>query len=414
MDDSIDRKVQFVANLLKVHDKDAGELKNLYSGLPFNYNDEAIQKLIKKSNESCLKYKSLAEKKHKSNLGLKIDNLKRLEILRQLFCGKYMVCDVRSGISLIIGLVDAPSMTFFNYDVKFYPSLVKIDSGVEIAPKVEIGENIDLKEYAKSGLPHIDIKKDVWLGLGVKVKNNVTINERVVVGAGGIVETDIESSSLALGRPAKVKRKITKEEKENRYGKGSPFTIDEENVLYEAVSKWTKLKRVKFHNILEGNQFNLIDSKLMKLYKTTHTISEGLNASNLSIEEKNKGIDYLFPLKGENLKVGHNLHLDMIGTSKIGSNVVIGDNVTIGGNLIVGDNVVIGSNTSLFASGHPIYSKRRKMMFKLKKGIVQIGQNDLIVIKDNVKIGSNVIITPGSVVDKDIPDNVIYAKNKII
>ena len=104
----------------------------------------------------------------------------------------------------------------------------------------------------------------------------------------------------------------------------------------------------------------------------------------------------------------------MIGTSKIGSNVIIGDDVTIGGNLVVGDNVVIGSNTSLFASGHPIYNKRRKMKFSLKRGLVQIGQNDLIVIKDNVKIGSNVIITPGSVVDKDVPDNVIYAKNKII
>ena len=414
MDDSIDRKVQFVANLLKVHDKASGELKNLYSGLPFNYEDEAIQKLIKKSNELCLKFKSLAEKKHKSNLGLKIDNLKRLEILRQLFCGKYMVCDVRSGINLIIGLVDAPSMTFFNYDVKFYPSLVKIEGGVEIAPKVEIGENIDLKEYANKGLPHIEIKKDVWLGLGVKVKNNVTINERVVVGAGGIVESDIESDSLALGRPAKVKRKITKEEKENRYGKGSPFTEEEENILYEAVSKWTKLKRVKFHNILEGNQFNLIDSKLMKLYKTTHTISESLSSNDLSLEERLKGIDYLFPLKGEKFKLGKNLHLDMIGTSKIGSNVVIGDNVTIGGNLIIGNNVTIGNNTSLFASGHPIYSKRRKMMFKLKKGIVQIGQNDLIVIKDNVKIGSNVIIIPGSVVDRDVPDNVIYSKGKII
>ena len=414
MDDSIDRKVQFVAKLLKVSDKASGELKNLYSGLPFNYNDEAIQKLIKKSNELCLKYKSLAEKKHKSNLGLKIDNLKRVEILRQLFCGKDMVCDVRSGINLIIGLVDAPSMTFFNYDVKFNPVLVKIESGVEIAPKVEIGEFKDLKEYANCGLPYINIKKDVWLGLGVKVKNNVTINEKVVVGAGGIVEADIESESLAIGRPAKVKRKITSEEKENRYGKGSPFTIDEEDVLYEAVSKWTKLKRVKFHNILEGNQFNLIDSKLMKLYKTTHTISEGLNAKDLSFEERLKGIDYLFPLKGENLQVGHNLHLDMIGTSKIGSNVVMGDNITIGGNLIVGDNVVIGNNTSLFASGHPIYSKRRKMKFSFKRGLVQIGQNDLIVIKDNVKIGNNVIITPGSVVDKDVPDNVIFSKGKII
>lgn len=53
-------------------------------------------------------------------------------------------------------------------------------------------------------------------------------------------------------------------------------------------------------------------------------------------------------------------------------------------------------------------------MILTHRGIVQIGQNDLIVVKKNVHIGKNVIVTPGSIVDKDVPDNAIFAKNKII
>ena len=54
------------------------------------------------------------------------------------------------------------------------------------------------------------------------------------------------------------------------------------------------------------------------------------------------------------------------------------------------------------------------MKFSFRRGLVQIGQNDLIVIKDNVKIGKNVIVIPGSIVDRDVPDDTIFSKGKII
>lgn len=412
MDKSITKKIKYVKKLLHLKDSEISELINLYSGLPFHYQDSSIQKLIKVSNNLCDKFEKLGKTRHKTGFGLKIHNFRRFLILKKLFCGKYMVADVRSGIRLIVGLVDAKSTTFFNYNVHFQAALIKIGNGVEIAPNVTFGES-SLEQYASTGLPKIEIGNDVWIGIGSIIKNNVRIGEKSVIGAGAIVTEPTPPHSLILGRPAKFKREITKKEREDIFGKGSPFSKDETDILYNAVYRWANLKRNKFERILEGGQFNLLDSKLMKLYKTTHTIAEALDSTTPGSELWIKGINYLFPLRGENFALGNNLHLDMIGTSKIGNNVTIKSNVILGGNLIFEDGCVIDDGACLFASGHPLNSKRRKMILT-HRGIVQIGQNDLIVVKKNVHIGKNAIVTPGSIVDKDVPDNAIFAKNKII
>lgn len=412
MDKSILKKVRYVKNLLKLKDNEINELINLYSGKPFNYENDSIQKLIKLSNSLCDKFEELGKTRHKTGLGLKIHNFKRLMILKKLFCGKYMVADVRSGIRLIIGLVDAKSTTFFNYNVHFGSALISIGRGVEIAPNVTFGES-SIKQYASTGLPKIDIGNEVWIGIGSVIKNNVKIGEKSVIGAGEIVEESTPPHSLILGRPAKFKREISKKEKENIFGCGNPFSKEETDILYKAVTRWTNLNRIKYERILNGGQFNLLDAKLMKLYKTTHTIAETLDSTNPGSEIYREGINYLFPLRGENFKLGKNLHLDMIGTTRIGNNVTINSNVTLGGNLIFEDGCTIDDGACLFASGHPLNNKRRKMILT-HRGIVQIGQNNLIVVKKNVHIGKNAIVTPGSIVDKDVPDNAIFAKNKII
>ncbi len=414
MNYSVGKKLAHLVNGLKFKVDEIEEIRKLYSGEPFDPNDEGIRKLIETSRALCEKFSQLGAKRHKTRFGYHIDQIKRIFVLRKLFCGRFMLADVRSGIDLIVGLVDAPSLTFFNYDVHFGAALVTMGRGVEIAPKVKIGDQESILSYAATGLPRTNIGKDAWLGLGVEVKSGANIGDECVIGAGAIVETDIRDKALAVGRPAVVKREIDRHEKETRYGKGSPFTAEEESILLESVRKWSKMSEIKFHCILSGWQFNLLDSKLMALYNATHAISESLNDENVTEEQKEEGKDMLFPLKGENFKMGSGVHVDMLGTAKIGKDVTIGDRVIFGGNIILGDNVTIGDDASLFASGHPIYSKRRKMMFSWRHGVVQIGQNDLIIVESGVKIGKNAIITPGSVVTTDVPDGAIYVKNKIV
>lgn len=64
------------------------------------------------------------------------------------------------------------------------------------------------KEYAKP----ITIGDGTWIAGNVVVNGGVTIGKRCVIGSGSVVTRDIPDDSLAVGNPAKVVRKITKED----------------------------------------------------------------------------------------------------------------------------------------------------------------------------------------------------------
>lgn len=84
------------------------------------------------------------------------------------------------------------------------------------------------------------------------------------------------------------------------------------------------------------------------------------------------------------------------------------------GRITIGDNVLFGPNVSLYTAGHPIHPASRKSGYEY--GIpIKIGDNVWIggscVVLPGVTIGNNVVIGAGSVVTKDIPDNVCAAGN---
>lgn len=411
---SVDRKLAHLINRCHFKIDEIDEIRKLYSGQPFDPKDPGIRKLVALSDELCMEYEKLGATLYKTRGQFRKAMRRRFKILCLLFCGRLMFADVRTGLRMIIGLVDAPSLTFFNYDVTFSPALVTMGRGVEIAPKVSIGDGKTLESYAETGLPSIEIGKSVWIGIGATIRDGIKLGKGCVCGAGAAVENDVPLGTLALGRPAKIKKEIQKEDKRQRFGQGSPFTEKEEEVLYSAVGRWEKISRIKFHAILSGWQFNLVDRKLLSVYSATHHICEALNADEVTEENRKEGLTMLFPLHGEGLKLGKRLHLDILGTSKLGDNVTIGSDVTLGGNLVIGSNVTLSDGCCLFASGHPLDYRRRKMIFSIRYGFVQIGQNELIRVADNVVIGKNAIVTPGSYVDKDVPDGAIWAKNKLV
>ncbi|TYR33365.1 sugar O-acetyltransferase [Sphingobacterium phlebotomi] len=105
-----------------------------------------------------------------------------------------------------------------------------------------------------------------------------------------------------------------------------------------------------------------------------------------------------------------------------GYNIFLGDNFYANYNLIIldcapvtiGDNVMIGPNVSLFTAGHPVHQEPRVAGWEFAKPIT-IGDNVWIgghtVINPGVTIGKNTVIGSGSVVTKDIPENVVAAGN---
>lgn len=105
-----------------------------------------------------------------------------------------------------------------------------------------------------------------------------------------------------------------------------------------------------------------------------------------------------------------------------GYNIVIGDHFYANFNLIIldcakvtiGDNAFIGPNVALYTAGHPMHAHLRNQQYEWAQPInighnVWIGGN--VVINAGVTIGDNVVIGSGSVVTKDIPDNVFAAGN---
>lgn len=80
----------------------------------------------------------------------------------------------------------------------------------------------------------------------------------------------------------------------------------------------------------------------------------------------------------------------------------------------IGKNVMIGPRTCIFTSSHPIYAPVRISGYNISKPI-NIGDDvwigGCVVLNPGVSIGKSSVIGSGSVVTKDIPENVIAFGN---
>ncbi len=121
-------------------------------------------------------------------------------------------------------------------------------------------------------------------------------------------------------------------------------------------------------------------------------------------------------------KVGTNVNIEAPFHCDYGKNIEVGDNFFANynctildvGRVIIGKNVLFAPNVSLYTAGHPIHPDSRNYGYEYGIGItigdnVWLGGN--VVVNPGVHIGNNVVVGSGSVVTKDIPDNVIAIGN---
>lgn len=136
-------------------------------------------------------------------------------------------------------------------------------------------------------------------------------------------------------------------------------------------------------------------------------------------DEKNKMNELIKDIlgkAGDNVFIEQPFHCDYGKNIEVGNNFFANYNCTIldVGKVIIGDNVMFAPNVSIYTAGHPIHPKSRNSGYEYGIGItigdnVWVGGN--VVINPGVHIGNNVVIGSGSVVTKDIPDNVIVVGN---
>lgn len=157
------------------------------------------------------------------------------------------------------------------------------------------------------------------------------------------------------------------------------------------------------------------DEELRKDFMRSKRLTRLINST--TEDEVQKRLDLFRQLFG---KIGDTFYIEPPFRSDYGSNTYIGNNFYANydcifldvAKIIIGDNVFFGPRVSLFTAGHPIDAEIRNTQLEFGKSI-KIGNNVWVggntTINPGVTIGNNVVIGSGSVVTKDIPDNVVAA-----
>lgn len=168
--------------------------------------------------------------------------------------------------------------------------------------------------------------------------------------------------------------------------------------------------------MLQGLPYYSNDEQLIKERQRAKDLCYLYN--NCRLSEDTKRDEYIAQLLKN---ASENIYIEPPFYCDYGYNMYVGDNFYANHNLVVldcakvviGDNVLIGPNVCITTAGHPVHHlSRRKYEYADKITIgnnVWIGAN--VVINPGVTIGDNTVIGSGSVVTKDVPNDVIAVGN---
>ena len=135
-------------------------------------------------------------------------------------------------------------------------------------------------------------------------------------------------------------------------------------------------------------------------------------------EEQQLLMREMFAECGENVYIQRPLYANWGGSHvHMGSNIYANFNLTLvdDGHIYIGDWVKFGPNVTIVTAGHPVLPELRKeLTLQFNKDVhieecVWIGAG--VIVLPGVTIGRNSVIGAGSVVTKDIPENVVAVGN---
>ncbi len=133
-------------------------------------------------------------------------------------------------------------------------------------------------------------------------------------------------------------------------------------------------------------------------------------------EERSAVLKQLIPEIGEGCQILSPFVTDYGCYCRIGAGTFINHNAYLmdGGGITIGDHCFIGPNCGMYTATHPIIAEQRNQGLEKALPIV-IGNHCWlgggVTILPGVTIGDNTVIGAGSVVTKDVPDNVIAVGN---
>ncbi len=176
--------------------------------------------------------------------------------------------------------------------------------------------------------------------------------------------------------------------------------------------------------MLNGDYYDSRDEELLKMYhRARKLLKEYNNLDSGLIHERERILDELFEFKGSGVWIEVPFFCDY------GENISIGENTFINTNciflddnkIIIGKNGLIAPYVQIYTASHPLKASKRiikkgnRTRYLTSSKPVTIGDNVWIggntVILPGINIGNNVTIGAGSIVSKDIPDNVLAFGN---
>jgi len=171
----------------------------------------------------------------------------------------------------------------------------------------------------------------------------------------------------------------------------------------------------KMHNgeIYDAGDPDLLQEQLLYLAKL-----EEYNATSITeTEKRNTLLKEMFAEIGENCCILSPLHANWGGKHvHFGKNVFANFNLTLvdDTHIYVGDCTMLAPNVTLAAATHPISPALREKGYQYNLP-VRIGKNCWlgagVIVLPGVTIGDNTVVGAGSVVTKDLPDNVVAVGN---
>lgn len=169
--------------------------------------------------------------------------------------------------------------------------------------------------------------------------------------------------------------------------------------------------------MISGEYYFAFDSELLKVREQAHDLITQLNSVGVSKQKERKAIaQQLLGHCGVNTQIVSPFYCDY------GSQLIVGDNVYINLNCTIldeapveiGDHVLIAPNVQIYTATHPLNWEARAKGQEFAKP-VKIGSHSWIgggvIICPGVSIGERTVIGAGSVVTRDIPDDVVAVGN---
>lgn len=174
----------------------------------------------------------------------------------------------------------------------------------------------------------------------------------------------------------------------------------------------------QYERMVKGLIYDPGDEEIMR---EQMPLLDKLRAFNLlkpsELAEKERYMHEVFAECGDNCYIELPFHANWGGRHvHFGSGIYANFNLTLvdDGHIYVGDKVMFGPNVTVATANHPLDPELRGRGLQYNKD-VWIGENAWIganvVIVPGVRIGKNSTIGAGSVVTRDIPDNVLAVGN---